>query len=63
MKRINRYSDLEKEGYGSRYTITRKVKVKKFPAPKNILGRPGWTDEVLEEYIESCPEMSSAVEG
>ncbi len=59
MKRVNRYADLEKEGLGSRFTILRKVKAGDFPQPKVILGRPGWTNDVLEKYLENCPQMKS----
>lgn len=54
-KRIYHYRDLQADGYGSRATIWRKIKSGSFPAPLiEPDGRPFWTREMIEEYVESC---------
>ena len=58
--RINRYRDLEERGFGSRATVWRKIRKGEFPPPKNILGRPGWTDSYLNKWLDELPIMDKA---
>ncbi len=51
---INRYRDLQERGFGSRVTIWRKVRSGRFPAPEDILDRPGWRETIIQRYLESC---------
>lgn len=55
---IYRNKDLKERGFGDRTTIWRKVKAGKFPEPQIILGRPGWRESVIKEYLENCPSSS-----
>ncbi len=60
MKDVNRYKDLERRGYGSRWTVDRNVKQGKFPAPHvDPNGRPFWTDEQLKEWLDSQPQPAA----
>ena len=52
------YRDLEEAGFGSRFTIWRKVRTGEFPRPDFDLGTPGrprprWTPETVQEHLES----------
>ncbi len=54
MKRINRYRDLEAEGFGSRTTVWRKWKSDKFPPPDYFDdGHPIWLDTTIENHVEA----------
>jgi len=53
MKVINRYSDLEAEGFGTRNTINAMIRNGKFPQPRDINDRPGWYKEDLVSWMES----------
>lgn len=45
------YRDLKEKGYGSRNTISKKVREGKFPPPyEDESGRPFWDDQQLEEH-------------
>ncbi len=59
MKVVNRYSDLTEQGFGSRATIWRKIQAKEFPPPENILGRPGWRDTRIKQFLDSCEVMDA----
>ena len=48
--RVYRYRDLRDMGYGSRHTVWRNVRKGKFPAPLEINGRPGWTEQMLLDH-------------
>jgi len=48
------FKGLEKLGYGTRTTISKRVRLGTFPAPLDDgNGRPIWTDEMLEEHKSS----------
>ncbi len=56
---INRYQDLKKRGFGDRCTIWRKVNLGQFPEPQNFLGRPGWKESVIQQWLDDQPTMNS----
>ncbi len=48
------FKGLEKLGYGTRTTISKKVRLGTFPSPLDDgSGRPIWTDEMLEKHQAS----------
>ena len=48
------YRDLEAKGYGSRFTIWRKVRDGKFPSPIDLgNGRIAWKESDIIELFES----------
>jgi len=50
-KELLDYGDLEALGYGSRTTIWRAVRIRKFPAPiDDGRGNPRWTREMVDEH-------------
>lgn len=54
------YRDLEAKGYGSRTTIWRKIKSKKFP-PADVddgSGHPRWFPETIRKHRESLKSYS-----
>jgi len=56
-KRILRYGDLTRRGYGSRTTIWRLIALNKIPPPCDFFGRPGWLLETLEEFEKTRPQL------
>jgi predicted DNA-binding transcriptional regulator AlpA len=63
MTTILRYGDLERRGIGSRVTLWRWVRAGKFPAPRDINGRPGWLENEVEEFLNSRPPAAIAQRG
>lgn len=58
-ERINRYRDLTARGFGSHTTIWRKVRNGEFPAPFDILGRPGWPESIITQFLRSRDTQAS----
>lgn len=56
-KRVNRYRDLQEQGYGERTTVYRKVRAGKFPAP---FEGPIWFDWQLDEHDASLERANWA---
>lgn len=53
-KRRNYFSDLKKDGYGTRNKVSGWVKKGLFPAPlQDESGRPFWSPEMLDEHDAS----------
>jgi len=57
------YRDLKAKGYGSRTTLWRKVKSRKFPAPDvdDGSGHPRWFPETIEKYKKSLEPYSASL--
>lgn len=55
MSIILRYSDLEKRGLGSRWTIKRKVADGKLPPPRDD-GQPFWLEDEIEAALRELPQ-------
>lgn len=48
------YRDLQAKGYGSRFTIWRKVRIGEFPTPIDLgNGRIAWREQDILEWLES----------
>ena len=57
-KHVLRYGDLEAMGIGSRVTIWRWVRDKKFPKPFDLNGHPVWFSSTINEFLESHSEAA-----
>jgi prophage regulatory protein len=64
MKRLLIYRDLRPRGIPfSRKHIRDLVEKKKFPKPGKVgLKTPAWTEDQIDEYIESCVPSSEAAD-
>jgi len=62
-KDILSYGDLAARGYGSRTTVWRKIKSRKFPAPDvdDGSGHPRWFPETIEKHKESLEPYSPSL--
>ena len=55
--KVYHFADLEAAGYGVRATVSKRVKMGTFPSPLDDgMGRPIWTDEMLERHNASLDQ-------
>ena len=59
LPRLLTYTELAERGFGSRITIWRNVKRKKFPAPVYINDQPRWLEPAILEFLESLKRATA----